>query len=203
MAKAPHGNGSQQRPHHPGHRRRRRRAVRRPPAGDPERARDRQQRQPPGARGRPASRREHRAHASPWTPPKAWCAARRSPTPASRSRCRSATSTLGRIMNVIGEPIDEAGPVDRPRPPRHPPAGAVLRRPVDRGADPRHRHQGRRPARPLRQGRQDRPVRRRRRRQDRAHPGADQQHRQGPRRLLGASPASASAPARATTSITR
>jgi hypothetical protein len=47
------------------------------------------------------------------------------------------------------------------------------------------RHQGHRPARPLRQGRQDRPVRRRRRRQDRAHPGADQQRRQGARRLLG------------------
>jgi F-type H+-transporting ATPase subunit beta len=26
-------------------------------------------------------------------------------------RCRSATATLGRIMNVIGEPVDEAGPV--------------------------------------------------------------------------------------------
>ena len=43
--------------------------------------------------------------------PRVWCAARRSPTPARRSRCRSATSWLGRIMNVIGEPVDEAGPV--------------------------------------------------------------------------------------------
>ena len=51
--------------------------------------------------------------------------------------------------------------------------------------DPRHRHQGRRPARALRQGRQDRPVRRRRRRQDRADHGADQQRRQGARRLFG------------------
>ena len=68
---------------------------------------------------------------------------------------------------------------------RHPPAGADLRRPGDRGADPRDRHQGRRPARALRQGRQDRPVRRRRRRQDRADHGADQQRRQGARRLFG------------------
>ena len=36
--------------------------VRRPPAGDPERAGDRQPRQPPGARSRPASRRDHGAH---------------------------------------------------------------------------------------------------------------------------------------------
>ncbi len=64
-------------------------------------------------------------------------------------------------------------------------AGPVLYRPVDRGRDPRYRHQGRRPARALRQGRQDRPVRRRGRRQDRDHHGADQQHRQGPWRLFG------------------
>ena len=29
----------------------------------------------------------------------------------SRSRCRSATSLLGRIINVVGDPVDEAGPV--------------------------------------------------------------------------------------------
>ena len=29
----------------------------------------------------------------------------------SRSRCRSAPGTLGRIINVIGDPVDEAGPV--------------------------------------------------------------------------------------------
>ena len=68
---------------------------------------------------------------------------------------------------------------------RHPSAGAGLHRAVDRGRDPGHRHQGRRPARALRQGRQDRPVRRRRRRQDRADHGADQQRRQGARRLFG------------------
>ena len=88
-------------------------------------------------------------------------------------------------MNVIGEPVDEAGPVDDQVAPRHPPGRASLCRPVDRSADPRHRHQGRRPARALCPRRQDRPVRRRRRRQDRADPGTDQQRRQGAWRLLG------------------
>ena len=32
--------------------------------------------------------------------------------------------TLGRIINVIGEPIDEAGPVSLGRPARHPPGSA-------------------------------------------------------------------------------
>ena len=40
--------------------------------------------------------------------------------------------TLGRIMNVIGEPIDEAGPVKFGRPARHPPGSADLYRPVHR-----------------------------------------------------------------------
>ena len=64
------------------------------------------------------------------------------------------------------------------------PAPAV-RGPGDERRDVRDRHQGRRPARAVREGRQDRPLRRRRRRQDRAHPGADPQHRQAARRLLG------------------
>ncbi len=33
-------------------------------------------------------------------------------------------ATLGRILNVIGEPVDERGPVDATETPRHPPAGA-------------------------------------------------------------------------------
>ena len=93
--------------------------------------------------------------------------------------------TLGRIMNVIGEPVDELGPDRDDGRSRHPPAGPELCRPVDRRADPRDGHQGRRPAGALCQGRQDRPVRRRRRRQDRADHGTDQQRRQGPRRLFG------------------
>ena len=124
-------------------------------------------------------------------------------TPARRSRCRSArrrsaassTSSASRSTSAARSTPSSARRSTAPAP--------DVRRPVDRGRDPGHRHQGRRPARALRQGRQDRPVRRRRRRQDRAHHGADQQHRQGARRRTRCSPASASAPARATTSITR
>ena len=36
--------------------------------------------------------------------------------------------TLGRILNVIGEPIDEAGPVNATTKRGHPPAGASFRR---------------------------------------------------------------------------
>ena len=95
-------------------------------------------------------------------------------------------ATLGRIMNVIGEPIDEAGPISHEHMSSHPPRSADLRRAGGHGRNSRHRHQGHRPALPLHQGRQDRPVRRRGRRQDRDHAGADQQHRQGLWRLLGA-----------------
>ena len=92
--------------------------------------------------------------------------------------------TLGRIINVIGDPVDEAGPVKggSAAPSIRTPE---LHRAIDRSANPGHRHQGRRSAGALRQGRQDRPVRRRRRRQDRADSGADQQRRQGARRLFG------------------
>jgi hypothetical protein len=112
-------------------------------------------------------------------------------------------ATLGRIMNVVGEPVDEGGPGRGRRKARHPPARARIRRAVDRSRNPRHRHQGRRPAGPLRQGRQDRPVRRRRRGQDGSHHGTDQQHRQGALGATRCSPAWASGPARATTSTTR
>ncbi len=40
--------------------------------------------------------------------------------------------TLGRIINVIGEPIDEAGPIKSEGRARHPPGSAELHRPVDR-----------------------------------------------------------------------
>ena len=93
--------------------------------------------------------------------------------------------TLGRIMNVIGEPIDERGPI-----------GSDMTAPIHAEAPP-FVDQSTEAAilvtgikvidllAPYAQGRQDRPVRRRRRRQDRAHPGADQQYRQGPRRRVG------------------
>ena len=93
--------------------------------------------------------------------------------------------TLGRILNIVGEPVDKGPAIKATKTyPIHRPAPA-LRGPVDQGRDVRDRHQGRRPARAVHEGRQDRPLRRRRRRQDRAHPGADQQHRQAARRHLG------------------
>ena len=54
--------------------------------------------------------------------------------------------TLGRILNVIGEPVDERGPVVTKTPLADPPGGAGIHRPVDRGRDPGHRHQGGRSA---------------------------------------------------------
>ena len=93
--------------------------------------------------------------------------------------------TLGRIMNVIGEPVDEAGPIESEgNRAIHQPAPSYTEQSteaeilvtgikvVDLLA-------------PYAQGRQDRPVRRRRRRQDRADSGTDQQRRQGPWRLFG------------------
>ena len=140
--------------------------------------------------------------ASPWRPRTGCSAARRSPIPAAPSACPSGTKRCGRIFNVLGETVD-----DMPRSPR-----------------PKERWNIHRPAPsfdelststeiletgikvidlicPLRQGRQDRPLRRRGRRQDRADYGADSQHRQAARRLSPSSPASASAPVRATTCI--
>jgi len=70
-------------------------------------------------------------------------------------------STLGRVMDVLGNPVDEAGPVNADR------------RTGGEPRDSRNRHQGYRPDHADRQGRQDRPVRRRRRGQDRYPDGAD------------------------------
>ena len=93
-------------------------------------------------------------------------------------------ATLGRIFNLLGEPIDHGEPVEtEERWPIHRPAPEGLRPRPDPG-DPRDRDQGDRPARALRQGRQGRAVRRRRRRQDRADPGADPLDRRGARRPL-------------------
>jgi F-type H+-transporting ATPase subunit beta len=94
-------------------------------------------------------------------------------------------ATLGRILNVIGEPVDEKGPVaaKETRAIHQPAPAFASRRPnpvvlvtgikvIDLLA-------------PMRQGRQDRPVRRRRRGQDRSDHGTDQQHRQGALGLFG------------------
>ena len=55
----------------------------------------------------------------------------------------------------------------------------------DRGRGLRDRPQGHRPDLPVQEGRQDRHLRRRRRRQDGHHPGADPQRRPGARRRVG------------------
>jgi F-type H+-transporting ATPase subunit beta len=114
-----------------------------------------QRRQPPCAGGRPAARRSDRAlhrhghHRG--------AGARQGRTDTGQPiRVPVGAGTLGRIMNVIGEPIDDAGPI--------PAEGSrVIHRRAPTFAEQsteaqilRHRHQGRRPSRPLRQGRQDR-----------------------------------------------
>ena len=95
-------------------------------------------------------------------------------------------ATLGRLWNVIGEPIDEQGPIARgTRALVDPSRPARVPRPLAEDRDLRDRHQGHRPHRAVRQGRQDRPLRRRRRRQDGPHPGADPQRRAAARRRVG------------------
>ena len=73
--------------------------------------------------------------------------------------------TLGRILNVVGDPVDERGAVSSNKAyPIHREAPAFVDQSTG-SRDSRDRHQGGRPPRPLCQGRQDRAVRRRRRRQ--------------------------------------
>ena len=106
-------------------------------------------------------------------------------TPAGPITVPVGEATLGRIFNLLGEPIDLGDPVDDRGALADPPRRARRREPDADHRDARDRHQGRRPAGALREGRQGRPVRRRRRRQDRDHHGADQQHRQAARRPVG------------------
>jgi hypothetical protein len=108
---------------------------------------------------------------------------------------------LGRILNVVGEPVDELGPVNAEEALADPPRGAAdLRRAVDQGRDLRDGHQGHRPARPLQAGGKIG-----------LFGGAGvgktvlimeliNNVAKAPRRRVRASPASVSAPARATTS---
>jgi F0F1-type ATP synthase alpha subunit len=82
--------------------------------------------------------------------------------------------TKGHVFNVLGKPLDvkESSLEIKERWPIHRPSPAVRpARVQDR--DVRDRHQGHRPADALRARWQDRPVRRRRCRQDRADPGDD------------------------------
>ncbi len=125
------------------------------------------------------------------------------------ARCVSMKPTDGMVRGMTGRGPRRADfgarrPGDaRPHPERHrrpdrrpgpgegqgaladPPRAAGVRRAGDLGRDVRNRHQGHRPARAVHEGRQDRPLRRRGRRQDRHDPGAHQQRRHAPRRLLG------------------
>ena len=82
-------------------------------------------------------------------------------------------ATLGRIFNVVGQAVDNRGPVEAAEHyPIHRPAPAFTDQ-VDPHRGVRDRRQGGRPDRAVHQGRQDRRIRRRRRRQDDHHPGAD------------------------------
>ena len=54
--------------------------------------------------------------------------------------------TLGRVLNVIGEPVDEMGPVQRQALLPHPPPRPLVRRTVHPPRNVRDRHQGHRPA---------------------------------------------------------
>ena len=104
-------------------------------------------------------------------------------TPAAPSPFRSARRPLGHVFNLLGNrstswAAGDAGALAHP-PPR---AGASRTSPQTRG--PRDRPQSHRPPHALPEGRQDRPLRRRGRRQDGAHPGAHHQYRDRARRLL-------------------
>ena len=84
-----------------------------------------------------------------WTPAKAWCAARRSPTPASRSRCRSATARSA--ASSTWSAIRSTRPArcrTRSGARSIQPAPAYTEQSTESG-NSRHRHQGRRPARAL------------------------------------------------------
>ncbi len=93
--------------------------------------------------------------------------------------------TLGRVMNVIGEPVDQLGPIDYTEANADSSPGSCLRRAGDHRRNVRDRREGHRSHPAFPQGRQDRIVRRRGRGQDRRNHGAHQQRRQAARRLLG------------------
>ena len=90
--------------------------------------------------------------------------------------------TLGRIMDVLGRPIDERGPVASVKSMSIHRQAPSYTKSCRRQRSPGNRHQGHRPGLPVREGRQDRSLRRRRRGQDGHDDGIDQQHRE---RALG------------------
>ncbi len=94
-------------------------------------------------------------------------------------------ATLGRVFNLIGEPIDGRGPVNADEYGSIHRDAPALDRPVDQDRAVRDGHQGDRPAHAVRPRWQGRAVRRRRSGQDGYSHRADRPHRQCPRRLLG------------------
>ena len=94
-------------------------------------------------------------------------------------------ATLGRVLNVLGEPVDKLGPVKtEKRYPIHRPARQP-RRSIHQPRNVRDGHQSRGPDRAVPEGRQDRAVRRRGRGQDGADSGTDPQRRHEARRRFG------------------
>jgi len=118
-------------------------------------------------------------------------------------RARGRGGARPHLQRHSATPIDERGPVKADKTLSDPPQRPAAHRAGHQGAGPRDGHQGHRPDLSLHQGRQGGRLRRCRRRQDRRHHGAHQQHRQGPRRLLASSRVSASVPARATISTAK
>ena len=92
--------------------------------------------------------------------------------------------TLGPHLERHRRPRRRQGGGDR-RALADPPRPAGIRRAVGQDRDLRDGHQGHRPDRAVRARRQDRALRRRGRRQDGAHPGADPQRREEARRRVG------------------
>ena len=92
--------------------------------------------------------------------------------------------TLGRVLNVLGEPVDKQGEVKTDKTTPDPPPRSRVHQPEHQARDVRDGHQSHRPPRAVRERRQGWPVRRCRRRQDRHHHGAHPQHRHPARRLL-------------------
>ena len=93
--------------------------------------------------------------------------------------------TLGRVLNVLGQPVDELGPVNaKVHMPIHRPAPAF----DEQSTSEEMFETGIKVVDlilPFLEGRQDRTVRRRGRGQDRRDPGADQQRCEPARRVLG------------------
>ena len=66
-----------------------------------------------------------------WTPPTAWSRGQKVIDTGAPISIPVGPETLGRIMNVIGDPVDERGPIVTKTKSADPPPGAELRRAVD------------------------------------------------------------------------